>query len=69
MDLSDFCCFQYRQWNRLTNRTKLNSLDEIGLHAELSYFHYMYTVGEIGLYAVLSYFHCIYTVGEIGLHS
>jgi hypothetical protein len=45
----------------MTNRTKpaFNSLDEIGLHAELSYFHCIYTVGETGLYVALSYFHCI----------
>jgi hypothetical protein len=38
-DLSDFCCFQYHRWNRLTNRTKpaFNSLDEMGWQAELIY--------------------------------
>jgi len=63
MDLRDFCCFQYRQWNRLTNRTKpaftRNSLDEIGLHAELSYFRCIIQCKQIGLHLELIYIGCI----------
>ena len=71
MDLGDFCCFQYRQWNRRTNWDKpaFNSLDETGLHAELSYFHCIFSVSEIGLHADLSYFAVSYSVSETGLHA